>query len=204
MDDDSIEEKRDKEREQMKQEYKRMRQEKVRGEKLSGSSTSKHSGFTNKKGDGLKLPPKEVRTSKMETEEEGSEVLYSQTDTPCGDAGALARSAHTSGSEAKDMSMTKGSKPSISDNARLCAKRELFKMIKFVNQKIHSPFCVDRDSVAGFVISFCNAGVTPTRDKAKEMWNIARPVVFKSITHLRNNCIKAIQKEYMSKFVCLT
>ena len=32
MDDDSIEEKRDKEREQMKQEYKRMRQEKVRGE----------------------------------------------------------------------------------------------------------------------------------------------------------------------------
>jgi hypothetical protein len=70
MDDDSIEEKRDTEREQMKQEYKRMRQEKVRGEKLSGSSTSKHLGFTNKKGDGLKLPPKEVRTSKMKTEEE--------------------------------------------------------------------------------------------------------------------------------------
>jgi hypothetical protein len=43
---------------------------------------------------------------------------------------------------------------------------------------------MDKDSVAGFVVAFCNMGETPTRDEADEMWNIARPVVFKSITHL--------------------
>ena len=72
-------------------------------DKVATGHYARLDSFTNEKGDGLKLPPKKVITSKMETEEEGSEVLYSQTDTPCGDVGALARSAHTSGSETKDI-----------------------------------------------------------------------------------------------------
>jgi hypothetical protein len=93
---------------------------------------------SNEKVDRLKKPPKVVRMSRMDTQEEGYEVSNSQSQTPCGDAGDLAWLACTSGSETRDMSMTKGSRPSITDNTRLCAGRELFQMIKFVNQKIHS------------------------------------------------------------------
>jgi hypothetical protein len=181
---------------------------KIEDEKESNSSSKNTSDSTNER-QGVKKPVKEVNMSGndaggVDSGDEESEISDSKTGTDRGELVASARLGRTSGTDTRDMSMTRGSKPTIIDNARLCAKRELFQMIKFVNPKIHSPFCMDKDSVAGFVVAFCNQGVTPTRDEANDMWDIARPVVFKSITHLRNNCIKAIQKEYMGEFVCLT
>jgi hypothetical protein len=81
----------------------------------------------------MKKPLKEVNMSRKNAGEDDSEVSTSQTETYRGELGASPRLGRTSGTDTRDMSMTRGSKPSILDNARLCACQK----VTVPNDKIH-------------------------------------------------------------------
>jgi hypothetical protein len=100
-----------------------------------GAFSSKNTDDSTNERQEMKKPVKEVNMSRKDAGDEDSEISESQTGTDCGELGASARLGRTSGTDRRDMSMTRGSKPSILDNARLCAKRELFQMIKFIFPK---------------------------------------------------------------------
>jgi hypothetical protein len=74
-----------------------------------------------------------------------------------------------------------------------CIKKQLFRRLKFFDKRKHGPFSNNSTkTVCGLVIKLCNLSSI----EANHTWWVRRPTILKIHTDHRNNCIKAIGKQF--------
>jgi len=95
-----------------------------------------------------------------------------------------------------DMSMTKPTEMGQRFQVRNCIKEHIFHHVKFLDKDVHGYFDMSLTTVPGNLISYCFKSGIPV-DQAFTFWRTARPWLFKSHTHCRNNYIKGMQNAYM-------
>lgn len=77
-----------------------------------------------------------------------------------------------------------------------CIKKHLFRRLKFFDKRKHGSFSTSTKTVCGLVVKLCNLS---SIEANHAWWESTRPTILKIHTDHRNNCIKAICKQYKGK-----
>ena len=85
-----------------------------------------------------------------------------------------------------------------------CVKQKLFRCVKFFDREKHGFFSENLNTACGLVMKFCNI-VSTSQQQALAWWREIRPVVIRTISDHRNNCITSMQTRYFRKYfrLCL-
>jgi hypothetical protein len=76
---------------------------------------------------------------------------------------------------------------------RDCVKIQLFRKMKFFDKGKHGSYSTSTKTVCGLVMKFCNISSVQADHK---WWDKMRPMVMRTHTDHRNNCIKALRIKF--------
>jgi hypothetical protein len=82
---------------------------------------------------------------------------------------------------------------------RDCVKIQLFRKMKFFDKGKHGSYSTSTKTVCGLVMKFCNISSVQADYK---WWDKMRPMVMRTHTDHRNNCIKAMRVKFRGKSTC--
>ena len=106
--------------------------------------------------------------------------------------------SHRSNVQHEDMTLsvsTEGLNLIIRD----CVKVQLFRKMKFFDKGKHGSYSTNTKTVCGLVMKFCNISSIQADHK---WWDRMRPMVMRTHTDHRNNCIKAMRIKFRGKSPC--
>ena len=72
--------------------------------------------------------------------------------------------------------------------------------MKFFDEDIHGAYNTDPESVCGPVMQFCNISFIATEPS---WWFDMKPIIKRTHTDHRNNCIKSMRLHFRGKFECI-
>ena len=76
---------------------------------------------------------------------------------------------------------------------RSCVKKQLFRRVKFFHDELHGSYDTKTNSVCGLVMRFCNISAIAAEPR---WWFDMKPIIKKTHTDHRNNCIKAMRTRF--------
>jgi hypothetical protein len=76
---------------------------------------------------------------------------------------------------------------------RSCVKKQLFRRVKFFHDELHGSYDTETNSVCGLVMLFCNISAIAAEPR---WWFDMKPIIKKTHTDHRNNCIKAMRTRF--------
>jgi hypothetical protein len=82
---------------------------------------------------------------------------------------------------------------------RDCVKIQLFRKMKFFGKGKHGSYSTSTNTVCGLVMKFCNISSVQADHK---WWDKMRPMVMRTHTDHRNNCIKAMRNKFRGPYPC--
>ena len=82
---------------------------------------------------------------------------------------------------------------------RDCVKIQLFRKMKFFDKGKHGSYNTSTKTVCGLVMKFCNISSVQADHK---WWDKMRPMVMRTHTDHRNNCIKAMRNKFRGTYPC--
>jgi hypothetical protein len=80
-----------------------------------------------------------------------------------------------------------------------CVKNKLFRCVKFFDREKHGFYSENLNTACGLVMKFCNIAIT-SKTQALAWWREVRPLVIKTISDHRNNCIKSMRTNFLRKY----
>ena len=80
-----------------------------------------------------------------------------------------------------------------------CVKNKLFRCVKFFDREKHGFYSEQLNTACGLVIKFCHIAPT-SQTQAFAWWREVRPLVIKTISDHRNNCIKSMRTMFGRKY----
>ena len=81
-----------------------------------------------------------------------------------------------------------------------CVKNKLFRCVKFFDCEKHGFYSENLNTACGLVIKFCHIAPT-SQTQALAWWREVRPLVIKTISDHRNNCIKSMRTVFGRKYL---
>lgn len=81
-----------------------------------------------------------------------------------------------------------------------CVKNKLFRCVKFFDREKHGFYSENLNTACGLVIKFCHIAPT-SQTQAFAWWREVRPLVIKTISDHRNNCIKSMRTVFGRKYL---